>query len=186
MRLDIWLSEHRDGALRGIGDFVQVVFGPAIAPLILIVVCAIIWWRRDRVGAVLVALLAIPGWFSVEVGKIVFSRARPPAGIVHALVHETKPDSFPSGHVAFAAALIAALAVVFHNQPRVRTWVYAIGVPLVVIVAACRLIVGAHFLGDVVAAPFFAVGTILVLTVLGARLPAVLESRLGSRPSQLP
>ncbi|RNI24819.1 phosphatase PAP2 family protein [Flexivirga caeni] len=182
LSLDIWLSRHRDGLLVAVGKVVQVGFGPMVAPQILVVVCAALWWRRDRVAAVIVALLAIPGWFSVEAGKILFHRARPPAGTVHALVHETQPDSFPSGHVAFAAALVAALAVAFHHRRHVSTWIYRVGVPVVVVVAACRLIVGAHYLADVLASPLFATGTILVLVALGSHLPAALSKRLATTP----
>lgn len=185
LSLDVWISQHRDSAVTGLGAVVQTAFGPMVAPLILLAVCAALWWRRERVTAAVVALLTIPGWFSVEAGKLLFHRARPPAAVVHALVHETAPDSFPSGHVAFAAALVAALAVALHQCHPARGWVYALGVPLVALVAACRIAVGAHYLGDVLASPLFATGTILVLASLGSQVPALLAPRLRAHPDAL-
>lgn len=178
LSLDVTLSEHRDTLLRDVGLAVQTGFGPLVAPLILLVVCGVVWWRVDLTTAAVVALLAIPGWFSVEVGKVLYHRARPPAGVVHSLVHETQHDSFPSGHVAFTAALVLAVAVALHEYPVARRWVLGGGGLLVVVVAASRLVVGAHYLGDVVAAPFFAVGTILVLVAVGAAVPVLLATRL--------
>lgn len=174
LSLDVWVSQHRDRALVMLGEVVQTVFGPVVAPLILLAVCATLWVLRHRLAAFVVGMLTIPGWFSVELGKMLFARARPPAGLVQALVHETKPDSFPSGHVAFAAALVTALAVAFQRSTRVRTWVYSVGVPVVVVVAGSRLVVGAHYFGDVLAAPLFAAGTILVLASVGWLVPAPL------------
>ncbi|HET8599083.1 MAG TPA: phosphatase PAP2 family protein [Segeticoccus sp.] len=177
LALDVMISRHRDFVLSDIGLAFQVGFGPMIAPLVLLVTCAVVW-VKDHLAALVTALLTIPGWFSVEVGKFLFHRARPPAGVVHALVNEQAPDSFPSGHTAFVAALVIALFVVAHGHRRTQGWVAAIGIPLVLLVAATRLEVGAHYLGDVVAAPMFALGTILVLVAIGGPVATFLRQKL--------
>lgn len=177
LALDVTLAHHRDVVLNALGLVIQVGFGPLIAPLVLAAVCVVVW-LGDHLAALVTALLTIPGWFSVEVGKFVFQRARPPAAAVHALVVEHAPDSFPSGHTAFVAALVAALFVAAQGHRRLRTVVAALGIPLVLVVAGSRLEVGAHYLGDVVAAPMFAVGTIMVLVALGGPAATSLRRRL--------
>ena len=112
--------------------------------------------------------LTIAGWLSVEIGKALVHRARPPMTTVHALVVETKPDSYPSGHTAFAAALVFAVVATLVLLRRPTRTVWWVGVPFVVVVAASRLYLGAHYLTDVIASVIFAGGTVLiVLAVLG-------------------
>ena len=87
----------------------------------------------------------------------------PPAQLVHALVHETKPDSFPSGHTAFAVALLAGTILALKVAHHSTRWAWALGIPAVLVVAASRLYLGAHYLGDVVGSYLFAGGTVLIL-----------------------
>ncbi|OFE14228.1 hypothetical protein BA895_11475 [Humibacillus sp. DSM 29435] len=165
--LDVTLAGHRDGVLSALARSINVGIGPVIAPILLLVGCAIAW-RRSRFVAVSVAGLTIAGWLSVEMGKLLVHRARPPMATVHALVTETKADSYPSGHTAFAAAFVFALAATLMLVGRRTRTVWLVGVPFIVIVGASRLYLGAHYLTDVVASVVFAGATVLlVIAVLG-------------------
>ncbi|MEO5744819.1 MAG: phosphatase PAP2 family protein [Terracoccus sp.] len=165
--LDVTIAGHRDGVLSALAQFINVGIGPVIAPILLLIGCAIAW-RRSRFVAVSVAGLTIAGWLSVELGKALVHRARPPITTVHALVVETKADSYPSGHTAFAAALVFAVVATLVLLGRPTRTVWWVGVPFVVIVAGSRLYLGAHYLSDVIASVIFAGGTVLVvLAVLG-------------------
>lgn len=178
LRLDIWLSEHRPRWAQDLGQLVHTGLSPVVAPLILLAICGLLWLRRDRVGAVVTLALTGLGWTSIEVGKLAFHRDRPPAGVVHALVAESDA-SFPSGHVAFVAALTIALAVAARLAGRSMAPVLWLGLPLVAFVALERLWTGAHYLGDVLAAPLYAWGTVLVVCAVGAPALAWLRTRLG-------
>lgn len=113
-----------------------------------------------------VAGLTIIGWLSVEMGKVLVHRMRPPAATVHALVVETKPDSYPSGHTAFAAALVFAVAATMLLAHHPTRTVWLVGIPFIVIVAASRLYLGAHYLSDVIASAVFAGGTVLIAVAI--------------------
>lgn len=168
--LDVDIAGHRDGVLIALARFINVGIGPVVAPILLVIGCAFLW-RRSRFAAVSVVGLTIAGWLSVELGKALVHRARPPIATVHALVVETKPDSFPSGHTAFAAALVFAVAATLVLLGRPTRTLWWVGVPFIVVVAASRLYLGAHYLTDVIGAVIFAGGTVLVvLAVLGPRL----------------
>jgi undecaprenyl-diphosphatase len=166
LALDVAASHHRGGIANAIGLAIQAVFAPVGAVIVLAVTCALAW-VKDHLAALIIAVLTVWGWFSVQIGKFWFERPRPPTGTVHALVRERAPDSFPSGHTAFVAALVIAVFVAAHGHRRGQAWIAGIGTPLVLLVAATRLEVGAHYLGDVVAAPLFALGAILVLVGIG-------------------
>ena len=167
LSLDVSIAGHRDGVLSALAQFINVGIGPAVAPVLLLIGGALLW-RRSRFAAVSVVGLTIAGWLSVEIGKALVHRARPPITTVHALVVETKPDSYPSGHTAFAAALVFAVAATLILLRRPTHTVWWVGVPFVVLVAASRLYLGAHYLTDVIASVIFAGGTVLiVLAVLG-------------------
>ena len=89
-------------------------------------------------------------------------------------MHETARDSFPSGHTALAAAIVAGAFFAARSLGRSTRLVLAIGIPFALIVAASRLYLGAHFLGDVTASLVFVTGFALV----GAALAPLVARRL--------
>lgn len=167
LRLDETLAADRGTLLADIGKGVNVVAGPMVGPVWLLLICVVLWRTLGRVVALRAALLTLVGWFSIEVFKWIFHRHRPPTSVVHALVVEHGADSFPSGHTAFTASLVAALFLALAGHHTLRRIVLAVGLPLVVVIAATRLVVGAHYLADVTAAPLLAWGSIAVAVALG-------------------
>lgn len=167
LRLDRTIAAHRDSVLADIGRVINVVLGPLVGPVLLVLICVVLWRTLGRVVALRAGALTLGGWLSIEVFKMIFHRHRPPTSVVHALVVETQPDSFPSGHTAFTASLVAGvfLAVVGHRK--LQRIILLAGLPLVVVVAGSRLVVGAHYLADVVAAPLLAWGTIAIAVAVG-------------------
>lgn len=174
LSLDVAISHHRAVALTAVAQFVNVALGPKVAPVLLLLTFGFTWFR-SRFAALTTVGLTIVGWLSVEVGKAVVDSARPSAAAVHALASETAHDSYPSGHTAFAAAAVfAVIATVLITGRRTR-WVWASGLPLVVVVAASRLYLGVHYLSDVAASVIFAGGSVLV--TVGAIAPFLLRLR---------
>ncbi|GAA2740687.1 hypothetical protein GCM10009868_03780 [Terrabacter aerolatus] len=159
--LDVSISHHRDAALTDLALAVNLLLGTLVAPVLLVVVCATIW-VRSRFVATTVAMLTAVGWFSVEVGKLLVQRTRPPATAVHALVSETAADSYPSGHTAFAAGALFAVVAALALAGRSTRAAWMIGVPVVAVVALSRLYLGVHYLSDVIASVVFAGASILV------------------------
>ena len=75
-------------------------------------------------------------------------------------IAETLGPSFPSGHSATAAALYAAVALVLarRRSPRTRTLLAGAAVAVAIGVAASRVLLGVHWLSDVVAGLAFGWG----------------------------
>lgn len=167
LQLDRTIAAHRDSFLADIGKVINVVFGPTVGPVLMVLLCLVLWRTLGRVIALRAGALTLGGWFSIEVFKMLFHRHRPPTSVVHALVVETQPDSFPSGHTAFTASLVAAFFLVLAGHRTLRKVTLLVGLPLLVIVAGSRLVVGAHYLADVVAAPLLAWGTIAIAVACG-------------------
>ncbi|MCU1445427.1 phosphatase PAP2 family protein [Cryobacterium sp.] len=110
----------------------------------------------------------------VQVLKHFFGRARPENILTY-----LDFGSFPSGHVANAAATTAVLAILF---PRV--WVWAAGAVYTVVMMMSRTYLGAHWLTDTVGALLLGIG---VAAVLWAPVAAKLDGErtlVGQRRSR--
>lgn len=108
--------------------------------------------RRDRRGAVFVLLSVIPGAILNALLKRAFERPRPDFG---GLGHTVGDFAFPSGHVVNSALFYGSLALLLlqHLDRRAaRRGVVGAGVALVMLVGASRIVLGAHYPGDVIAA----------------------------------
>ncbi len=121
--------------------------------------------RPIRVAAALtVAAATLAGSLAASALKAVVERVRPPAELgLQALVAVPETWSFPSGHATTAAAGATAHARV---APRLRLLAAA----LALLVAASRVYLGVHFVGDVVAG-----------LVLGALVAALLVALVRRR-----
>lgn len=171
LRLDRTIAAHRDSLLADVGRVINVALGPAVGPVLMILICIVLWRTLGRIIALRAGALTLGGWLSIEVFKMLFHRTRPPTSVVHALVVETQPDSFPSGHTAFTASLVAGVFLAVAGHRTLRRIILLVGLPLVAVVAASRLVVGAHYLADVVAAPLLAWGTIAIAVACGLADP---------------
>lgn len=180
LALDQMLAPHRVAALVSACLAIHIFFGPVVAPAAL-AVAGLVVWLRNRAAAVTLVVVTALGWLSVGLGKLAYHRARPPFDAVHALVRESKPDGFPSGHAAFAFALVFGIALALRVAGR-RTWpTWVIGLPVAVVVALSRVYAGVHYLGDVVAAPLFTTGTVALLIAVWRTIPAADRSTTLAR-----
>jgi undecaprenyl-diphosphatase len=82
-------------------------------------------------------------------------------------VAETLGPSFPSGHSATAAAFYAAVALVVarRRSPRVRSLLAGAAVAIAIGVAASRVLLGVHWLSDVVAGLAFGWGWFAICAI---------------------
>ena len=132
--------------------WVSALHAPRAILAATIVVALVLLWRRDRRGLSFV-LLAVPGGATLNaLLKHAFERPRPDAG---GMALATGDFSFPSGHVANATLLYGgvALLVLWRLDGMVRRCgVVATAAALVLLVAVSRLVLGAHYPSDVLAA----------------------------------
>jgi membrane-associated phospholipid phosphatase len=154
-----------------IATFIQSLnWGPVVYPMELINASAGIW--QVVIGAVAVVGLFIlerrAGWLMLigsisslfdNLIKLVISRQRPPADLVH-ILSPTTGFSYPSGHAVFFTWMSFMIAVSL--APRIRPvfrpalWIAAV----IVIVLTCiaRVWAGAHWPSDVIGGVLLGIG----------------------------
>ncbi|WP_158861857.1 phosphatase PAP2 family protein [Leifsonia sp. AG29] len=123
---------------------------PVVVAVILVIVFVILLfltgWRR----ALGVCVVTGFGWITTLVVKTVVAQPRPTTqGLTHLLHVNPATLSYPSGHVVFATALVAALVMACRTVG-VRTAVLIVGILFILLVCWSRLYVGVHYGTDVV------------------------------------
>lgn len=139
-------------------------FGPVVLPILIVVGCAIWFWRTRswRDPLMLAGAMILSTALSMGVKGIV-ARARPDAGFQTVPGYETS-FSFPSGHTTGAATLVLVTAYLLWHRRRGKrvAALWALGAVVVTaLVGGTRLYLGYHFLTDVFA------GACVGLAVLG-------------------
>lgn len=107
--------------------------------------------RRAFRAAILLAISVLGGWGVSMLLKNVFARPRPDLVPHHSEVYTA---SFPSGHSMMAAVTYLTLAVIVARvQPnlRIKAYLLALAVLIVVLVGVSRVYMGVHWPTDVLA-----------------------------------
>lgn len=157
-----------DAGLRGLLVAWQAASMPSCAHGALTVIAALAWWRHRQTRRVLLALAAAYlTWWLTPILKNAVDRPRPQV-----------PDplwgiggySFPSGHASNVTAAALALGIVLWPVMPAsgRRWVAAGGGAVVVLTCADRVLLGVHYLTDVLAGVLLGAG-IGCLALAGTR-----------------
>jgi undecaprenyl-diphosphatase len=143
---------------------VSIVGGPTVLRIAAFVAVVLLWIRRRRSAAVLVAI-AIGGAAALSgIFKVLVNRGRP---VVAVPVDHAASASFPSGHaltsfVAVGVLLILLLPARSHRQ---RALLVTGAALLAGAVAFSRLLLGVHYPSDVLGS--WLIGTALLLALIG-------------------
>lgn len=159
-----WGADHATHRSLQILQLVTDLAGTPITIIVIVVVAAIEMirvpnrWIPPFLITVVLGNIAI-----VHIVKQVLNRVRPTFNPVAA----TLGPSFPSGHTATAAALYAAVALVTSRRrsPRVRALLAGGAVAIAVGVASSRVLLGVHWLSDVIAGLAFGWAWFSVCTI---------------------
>lgn len=174
-----WLHVHASPALKRAMRAVSAAHAPrAILAMTALVALALLW-RRDMLALATVLITVLGGATLNHVLKHSVQRARP---IFDNVLAGATDFSFPSGHVANATLLygVATALIVCH----LRTWPARLAVALcaallVASVGFSRIVLGAHYLSDVLAG--VVVGLTWLALCLIAMNPCRRAKRAGSR-----
>ncbi|HWS45168.1 MAG TPA: phosphatase PAP2 family protein [Acidimicrobiia bacterium] len=161
-----WFVDHRTDWMIHVAKVVSTI-GSFVSLLIMGVVLGL-WLlsraRRLAIAAAPVASLLLAGLVSTTV-KGIFDRPRPPV-----TVHATSVGlaAFPSGHATDAAGYFLAaafvLALTVARRPGSQLAWIALGLFMAALVGVSRLVLGVHWLSDVIAG--WALGTAIAVTVV--------------------
>ncbi|HEY6064960.1 MAG TPA: phosphatase PAP2 family protein, partial [Thermoanaerobaculia bacterium] len=119
-----------------------------VLPATLLVIAGL-WWKNHRASALLFGGSVVGGFVLNAILKIAFARQRP--DLWPALVTE-KTYSFPSGHATISTVFFGGLAaVVLHlsRRPIVRAVTLTLATTAILMIAASRVYLGAHWTTDV-------------------------------------
>jgi len=148
----------------------QLNWGPVVYPMELINASAGIW--QVLIGAVaILALFAVErraGWLMLigsisslldNIIKLVISRQRPPADLVH-ILSPTTGFSFPSGHAVFFTwmSFMIAVSIAPKIRPSYRPILWIVAVMVIVLTCISRVWAGAHWPSDVIGGVLLGIG----------------------------
>ncbi|WP_254808882.1 phosphatase PAP2 family protein [Natronosalvus amylolyticus] len=131
------------------------------SPTVLLFLLATLYWLVDRRRTLLVVSYALAGLTVLITVKAVLGMPRPPESL---FLIELDGDEygFPSGHTFAAVVVYGGLLRAFD---RTRSLPAVVGVSgIITLVALSRVVLGLHYLGDVVAGALFGV---LALVIFG-------------------
>lgn len=151
INISIWLTEHQLPAISAIAAAIATIFSSVVASIIAAITTVLIGVINTIRRAGHFLWMVFVSWGGAAVLKPIVQRPRPDADLLHDPVSpQTGVLSYPSGHTAFATALFLAIALtlISREHRRIAIILAAIGI---LIVAASRVYVGAHFMTDVTA-----------------------------------
>jgi membrane-associated phospholipid phosphatase len=178
-RVSEWFRDQRTPRLEDIGQIASGLSDTlTVIPVCIVLVTGFaIAWRRWHESILVVGALLYEKAIFLPV-TLIADRDRPPIG---QLDGDPPSSSFFSGHVAAAVALYFGLYIVvtWHTRSRVvRTVAAVIATLAVLAVSTSRLLLGMHYLSDVVLGA--AVGALSLAVVRAGVLGSERRARTGS------
>jgi membrane-associated phospholipid phosphatase len=148
----------------------QINWGPVVYPMRLINASAGIW--QVLLGAVAVVALFIferrAGWLMLigsisslldNIIKLIISRQRPPADLVH-ILSPTTGFSYPSGHAVFFTwmSFMIAISIAPKIRPSLRPLLWILAALVIVLTCLARVWAGDHWPSDVLGGVLLGIG----------------------------
>jgi undecaprenyl-diphosphatase len=168
-------------------EAVTVLGSVSMAPVLVLLALAALWWPRLRAPAVPLLLACAGAGVLDQLLKQAFPRLRPlpfsgaaPSGL----------SSFPSGHALFALSLYGTLAWLIAarlSRTSSRACVWAGATFLILAIGLSRVCLGVHYVTDVLAG--YAAGlawvSVVLMAVGGRALPGTGTPEAGLRPTRI-
>jgi undecaprenyl-diphosphatase len=138
------------GWLRGTAEVVTWIGSPLVVEIAAVLLVVLLLRQRRRRTALYLAVCVAGAYVLSSTGKAVVARARP---VWEDPLSHARGASFPSGHATGSAAFCFAGAIVLlalNRRLRRGSFLALVLVPPI-LVAASRVLLGVHYLSDVVA-----------------------------------
>jgi membrane-associated phospholipid phosphatase len=159
-----WGAEHATPTSTWVLGLVTWLGGTVTVLSVTAALGALEWVERRRLAVLAFMVTVVVGQNLIaNLVKVLVDRERPP--VPH--LAPSSGFSFPSGHTAAAAATWAAVALVLgRGRPLwVKAWLGAGAALLTVVVAATRVLLGVHWLTDVIGGAALGFGWFVVCSV---------------------
>jgi membrane-associated phospholipid phosphatase len=159
-----WGATHATPLSTRLLGWITWLGGSAVVLPVAVLLGGLEWWRRRRATVLAFMLTVVVGQNLIHNGvKLLVQRERPP--VPH--LADASGYSFPSGHSAAAAATWAAVALVLgRGRPwRVKALLAAGAAAVAVAVAASRVLLGVHWVTDVVGGLALGFGWFVVCSI---------------------
>lgn len=147
-----------------IAHTLNIAFG-SIGAMILTLALAVgagIRFRSWATSVRVMTLIVVP-WALSYMLKIIVGRPRPsPAGLTHDTGVDPSTLSYPSGHTAFAAAIMVTLVLlVIHGRRGLRMPLIAAAIVVVLVAGWSRIYLGVHYPTDILASIVLVPATVI-------------------------
>lgn len=174
-----WFAHTRTAAEGSIGLLLAKATSPAVLILATALVVVVLWLRGRRQASVILGASVFVAYAAGAVAKVLEHRARPVAPINLAPELE---GSFPSGHVLVVSTIaFVGLGLAWaHLSRNARIVASIMATAAVVVVALDRLVVGAHWLSDVLGSLYLASMIIAAALVVNAIVTQMTQSSVHS------
>ncbi len=166
LRVLHWVDRLRAGWITDAAKAVTWIGSLPVAASVVALAAAWLAVRRRALESVTLILGMTLTYVAVHVAKELVGRERPPGALVG-----TDGLAYPSGHAAYAVALVAVAVALTRTAPALRTvGLVTIALVAAALVGATRLYLRAHYLSDVLggfglAATIFATCAAVALVV---------------------
>lgn len=140
------------------------------SPVALLIVLAVVFWWGNRRRSALVISYGVAGLGFILTLETVLGIPRPPEEAMLTSL-EVEGYGFPSGHAFASMVVYGGLAVVYD---RLRDpWVVLGAGTLVVAISLSRVVLGVHYLGDVIVGAILGVAFIVAMDRFSRGIPTV-------------
>ena len=159
-----WGAEHATPTSTWVLGLITWLGGTVTVLSVTVALGVLEWVKRRRLAVLAFMVTVVVGQNLIaNLVKVLVDRERPPVPHLAA----SSGFSFPSGHTAAAAATWAAVALVLgRGRPLwVKAWLGAGAALLTVVVAASRVLLGVHWLTDVIGGAALGFGWFVVCSV---------------------
>jgi membrane-associated phospholipid phosphatase len=157
-----WIWERYPNEYLDVAVFVTDL-GDVTAVMLLL---SVLYWVVDREKSALVVSYIVAGGAVVILLKLGFALPRPD---VELIPREYDQYGFPSGHAFTATVVYGGLLWVFEKHREPRFTVPVVG--LIAAIALSRVVIGVHYLGDVLVGAALGLVVLVVMERLTDRVP---------------